>query len=503
MRGSRARRILPDRELELQSPHVQAQRWSARLTPRLFLTLWLIGAAIRLATAFLYGTQDMEYWKAWGDYATRSAIVDMYGGTDQEIIALWKAGRSIPEIIRETQRPIPFRDVRYYSVTSYPLCQPPLFLYSIYPGAWIYRLVNPDMPYGYWFNFFTNLQPIFLTAATAWIIGRFVRSQMGTELGRLAALAYWLNPLVILNTPVQGYQDALCAGLAMLSVLETFRRRPVGAYVFLALALLTKPWALFIAPAVLWMCLREHPLRRNLLATAAAAGVSVLVCLPYIATGHFLSMVLGVLSLSVHAMKLSLQALNLWWPVQYAANTWLLMHDFGVSFLGTLWHPGVFEDVPTAGFSQRLGIPASAIAFGIWGCFTFLNLAWMTRESLRDRRVIILGCALQAYGWYMFRTGLQGHHSFIIIPTLSLLMLASPTLTRRYATVIGILFAQELLFYGFGRDWNPVRDVLLDLGLPWVTVALAIAHVAFFVRLMWELGLFDILSSTRRAAQPT
>jgi len=480
-------------------PQFAPNRWAARLTPRFLLLLWLAGLGVRLATAFLYGTQDMEYWKGWGDYLVHHRLSDIYGATDQEIVTLWTAGRTIPEITAATQRPIPFRDVRYYSVRGYPICQPPLLLYSLYPGAWLYRLFDPGMPNGYWFNFFTNLQPIFFSWITALIIGRITRMQYGVPIGRVAALAFWLNPLVILNTPVQGYQDILCSMLSMLAVIGAFQKRPIATWGFLAMALLVKPWAFFVAPAVIWVALREQGRKGNLIGILAAAAVSVLICLPFLVTSHFLSMILGVISLSVHARKLSLQALNLWWPVQYAANLAVLMRDYGLSVWSAQSQAAVFEDVPTAGFSQRFGVPASGIATALWLGFSILNFMWMRAKTNLDRRVVILGCALQAYGWYLFRTGLQGHQSFILVPVLSLVMFASPELWRRYIVIIAILFSQELLFYGFGRDFNPGRDMLFGLGLSGLTVILAIAHVVFFVRFLSEL---DFFAPFRRPLRP-
>ena len=52
-----------------------------------------------------------------------------------------------------------------------------------------------------------------------------------------------------------------------------------------------------------------------------------------------------------------------------------------------------------------------------------------------------------------------------------------------YVTVSGLFAAWDLIFYGLGRDFNPMVDVLSRMSLGWVTVVMAVASCALFVKL--------------------
>src|SRR5947207_11321370 len=98
---------------------------------------------------------------------------------------------------------------------------------------------------------------------------------------------------------------------------------------------MTKPQGVLIAPVVVICGIYEHSWKQNLKALCAGGATAVLICSPYLLTGHFLGLVLGVASITDASADLSRQSLNFWWPVQYAANAYAL-HTGGQGMVSAL-----------------------------------------------------------------------------------------------------------------------------------------------------------------------
>ena len=217
----------------------------------------------------------MEWWKAFGTYSVQHRVIDIYGAEDRVILDLYRQGLSFSEVLKATQTVIQYQPYRY-GRTEYFYPQPPLYIYTIFLSTSIYREFDPDLTNDRVFNFFLNLQPVISSALLTLVIFFFVKSLLGRGLAGLAALFYWLNPLVILNSPIQAFLDPLLALFAVCSVIFLFRKRLSWAYVFLALAALYKPQGVIIAPIIVWMGLREHNILANLRAWLAAGFTGVL-----------------------------------------------------------------------------------------------------------------------------------------------------------------------------------------------------------------------------------
>ncbi len=483
------------------------KRWNRRW----LVLLLLAGLFIRLEGAFLYGTQDMEWWKAFGTYATQQSLVGIYGGTDQEIVNLWKQGKLQPTSLEEglvvlpTQTIIPFIPYQY-SRTEYIMPQPPLYIYSIYLSTQLYRLISPELTNNRMFNFFMNLEPIIASAILAWLIARFVSTLVGSSTGQLAGVLYWLNPLVILNAPVQAYRDPLCALFAVLSVVMLYRKNLNWALVFLVLAFMYKPQGILIAPVVVWVGLCEFRLLKNLLAWGIAILSGVVVCLPYILTNHLLGLVQGVLSIVQVSNDLTRQSLNIWWPVQYAANAYVLVSQEGTNVLRALTgrDGGVISDFPVIKFAAMTHVNASTIGFALLGVFTIINLWFVWRRLQSDRKTIIIAAALQVYGYFILRAGVQINHYFILIPLFILLACLSATSLKHYVLICAVFFIQDLIFYGLGRDFNYGRKALSFTYLMWTINLLALANVSLFIVLCWHYyrDAFSASFSTLRTRLP-
>lgn len=454
------------------------------LSTRLLTTLIAAGFVVRLGGAFLYGTGDMEWWKAWGSYAVEQSLTGLYGAPDGEIIQRWQEGGSLDEIRGATQTVIPYQAHDYFR-TEYRMVQPPVYAYSLHLSTTLYRIFSPELANNRAFNFFLNLQPIASSAVLALVIAWFVSLWAGRGTGQLAGLIYWLNPLVILNAPIQAFQDPLCALFAVLSVVMLYQRRSTWAFVFLALSFMTKPQGVLIAPVVVWVGLCEERMGKNVLAWGAAVVTCVVVSLPFIISHHFLSMVLGVLSITESSGDLSRQSMNLWWPVQYGANAVRLVSEEGVGIFSAVAGAdrGIYEDFPIRDLTAVTHINATGVGLTLLAAFTVLNL-WYVRRGLRfDRNAIAIAAGLQVYGYFILRAGVQNNHYFILIPIMTLVACISSASLKHYLAICSIFLLQDLIFYGFGRDANYGKAGLSMLHLAWTTNLLALANVGLFLYL--------------------
>src|SRR5262249_4609889 len=109
----------------------------------------------------------------------------------------------------------------------------------------------------------------------------FLARPLGAARARWVATAYWLNPAVILNGAALGYLDWQYSAPAAAAIGAAAAGWTALAGALIAAAVLTKPQAIFIAPAVavaMWGATTvSQRVARYLAAGAAAAGTAALV----------------------------------------------------------------------------------------------------------------------------------------------------------------------------------------------------------------------------------
>jgi hypothetical protein len=450
------------------------------LSVKTFLLWFAGGLALRLLLSPLYGTQDVEWQKAWAKGMLQHGMTRVYGAPDAEILGRIKDGQDRAAVRAATQTVLSFQPYRYFR-TEYLVTYPPGYLYVLNGSARVYGFVAPGLPNGRLFNVFINLPSILAAAALTLAIAAFAGSLLSPAAGYGIALLYWLNPVAILNSPIQGYQDPLCALFAVLAVLAIFRRRVVWACVFLAAGMLVKPQAVLVAPVVLGAGLLLQPALRNLWGWLAGALVALMVLSPWLLAGRGLSVLQGVLSVTDSSGDLSRQALNLWWPVQYAWNAVEAVRG-GLAgwdaFAGGAY--GWYADVPAALLEPRLGFSPGALGLLLLAAFTGFNLYHLARRCRKDPLVIVEASALQVYAYFILRAGVQGNHYYLLVPLLALACLRPGATLRFYGAVSLVFLLQDLIFYGFGRDFNFGKQVLSRLHLGWTTNVLALANIVLF-----------------------
>jgi hypothetical protein len=289
-----------------------------------------------------------------------------------------------------------------------------------------------------------------------------------------AALAFWLNPLVILNGPVLGYLDAEMTVPLMLALVCAFGEHPAVAGALTALAVLTKAQAIFVVPAIaITLVARDTRLRALVVAVASGLVTSILVISPFVIRGAGRNLAQAVGRLATHDM-LSGQAANMWWIV-----TWVLR----VAAVWTAWGARraltqiidilAISRVVDLGYpdARHVGLTLVVIAV-VWGCWRMRHLT-----RLAEAAALAAWCA---YAYAMLAAQVHENHWYPAVPLLVLAAAAD----RRYRGVLAavtVIAALNLyLFYGLGADWPEVTHRSWT-GID-ATVVLAVVNVFVFAR---------------------
>ncbi|MEZ5318009.1 MAG: hypothetical protein R2752_11465 [Vicinamibacterales bacterium] len=415
---------------------------------------WLVaalvaGAIVRVAALPLPGTGDVAIWKVWAYHAARD-VTGMYG-----------VGGSPPE-----RRELAWRGDRM--TVDYP----PVSLYELRVAGRAYAWWDPAFGDTRALNVFVKLPGLAAEVLLVLVLLVWARRELGDEAAAWAAVAFWLNPAVLLDGSVLGYLDAQMAVPLVLAVMAAARGRGAATGALMALAILTKAQAVFALPAVaalLWWPAPADRLRRLGAATGAGLATSVLIVLPFLARGAGPNLAQALGRLATHD-ALSAQAANLWWIV-----TWLLRAAAVAGEWG--WGRALTEPVRVLGITRamEIGYPNARVvglvlvagAIG-WAC-------WRARRAASPADALALaGFSMAAYA--TLAAQVHENHLYAAVP---LLAVAAGLDARYRPWFVGTSLVVALnlsLFYGLGRD-VPFADARGWTGID-ATVLLSFASVA-------------------------
>jgi hypothetical protein len=425
--------------------------WLTRSGSRVAIACLLV-AVVRLAALPLPGTEDTGTWKIWM-FAASSAVTSVYG-----------VGGDPP-----TRGIVAWQDLK--TTVDYP----PVALYELGVAGRAYRWVDPAFGDGVALTVATKLPGLVcgigLTALLWWAVRRHSGS---TDAARWAALAYWANPATILNGEVLGYLDPLMMLPAIGMLVLLHEGRPALAGAAFAVALLTKPQAILLAPILALAAWRLGALRGLAFAAVGGALATALVILPFALVGALPNMWLAFGSFYARRDILSGNAANLWWIVTYALRAWYQIPRMGV--LGAYLAP--VRRILAISTLEEIGLPnprpfgtAMVLASSAWGL-------WRLRDA-RDLARHALGAAFVVHAFFVLGVGIHEHHMMLAVPLLALAAALRPGLRPLFYVVSAIVALNMNVFYGlgYGFGWGiPRRLLLIDL-----SVLLAIANVATLV----------------------
>jgi hypothetical protein len=433
------------------------------MTRRLPLfTLWVgLGLVARVAALTLWGTFDTEIYKAWSGRAATAGVADIYGPPDRELIAAARA-RGGPLPAQLLTMPIPKRVFQWGSADYFVDYAPGSVLVSWAAGK-LYALVAPGLPNRPLFNAAINVVPLLASLASA----MFLRRSGEAGLGARRALAFWLNPAVLLAAPVLGYQDPIYAALGLAAVIALMQGRYVQATPLVVASALVKPQGVLLVPVLAAVLLREARPRAWLLSALAGLAAAAILLLPWWSTGYLLSALDGARRPLAQGTLAPL-GLNVWWIAGY----------------GMQWSRGapfpLAEIVSIDAFRAWAGLDPRLVARLVLGAATAAALWLLLRAPKEDRRMIPLVVILQVHAYALLATSVHENHTFLAVALAPLLLGVWPYATRLVVAVSAFLFASLYLAAGLGRRISTqagLQALRMASGVD-LTVLVAVAHVA-------------------------
>jgi hypothetical protein len=418
-------------------------------TRRLVVAALVAGAVLRAIALPLPGTPDVGSWKIW----------TFEGASDPT--ALYGVGGSPPE-----RRLLDWHGLK--GTTEYP----PFALYQMGAVGAIYQRIDPAYTDSWVLTALVKAPGLltevaFVAALLTWGRRRFGDGAVWT------AIAFWVNPAIILNGAVLGYLDAQMAVPAALALLAASAGRPGIAGALAAAAVLTKAQAVFVLPFVAIVAAggpggwRGRPFGRMI---AGGAIVSVALVLPIVLRGAVPNMMQAIGRLGAHDM-LSGNALNVWWII-----TWLLRAAFA---LEAGWWAALSIRMRILGVSRfiEIGFPnpkpiGAGIVMAAWGW-----ALWRVRRE-PALAVVALAATWALYAYTMFNVQVHENHLYLAVPIAAVAAGLDARFRPIFYGISTITAVNMYLFYGFGDGWPPVVDhrwTVIDL-----SVLLAVANLAYF-----------------------
>jgi hypothetical protein len=428
---------------------------------RFFKAALLLGIIVRAAALPLPGTRDIIPWKIWSYNASREGVSRLYG-----------VGGSPPD-----------RRVLSYLGAEATVDYPPLTLHELGLAGRIYRRVmHGQFPNTTPLTVAVKLPALLADAGFALLLYFVVRRRIGEAAARWATMAYWVNPGVVLDGAILGYLDPQFVLPIGASLVAASSGWSATAGALGAVAVMTKPQAAVLGPAVALAVWKgaEKSARALAAAAAAALSVSALVVGPIVAAGGGPNLLQAVGRLGTHDM-LSGNACNLWWIVGYAVRVQYTIHDYG------LWGALTRQtQILSISRFMEVGYPNPRPIGAVLVLSVMAWAVWTARHS-KDLWVTAALGAFLIHAYATLSAQVHENHLYAALPLLAIAAPWRPRL-RPVLIVVSAIFALNLnMFYGIGEDVGlaiPRSSTLIDLSvvLSVVNCAALVWHGAVFRR---------------------
>jgi len=440
------------------------------------LVVLLAGLAIRLALLWMPGTEDMYFFRTWGALALRSGIVNVYTWKDEVTLdAIFMKRQGVDVRLRTTQ---PTEIGPAVGVPDYP----PGNILFLELSAGLCRLLQGGaLRAGYLLNACLNLLPVLFSLAAAMAVWLFAERKGAPHAGAAIA-ALWLNPALILTSPVLGYQDPIFAFWGLLALMSFHRGRHTASALFLALSCLTKPQGVFIVPVLAAAYWAEGGWKLLARGTTRFLVFLLIPLLPYVVAGRLLAPVAAMARGAVFP-ALSAQTVNVWWLAGPTAQS--LAAGAVAPFLGKI------EMIPQGDFRALAGFDPIWLSLPALVVFTLVNLYWLVVElRAGNRRAIFWAAALEVYGYTMLALFVHENHLYAFFVYAAPLLATRDGLVPRVYWGLSAIYALNLyLFDGFGQGINAFNQWVRILpGFDW-TILLSLVNFVIFIMVVRAIGL--------------
>ncbi|MBP8274559.1 MAG: hypothetical protein KAY59_09015 [Acidobacteria bacterium] len=422
------------------------------MTTRRWLYVGLLaGLALRAVTLPLRGTGDVKIWKTWA-YAASADLTGAYGVGGSPAVPL---------------------EHDWHGFLA-PVDYPPLSLIQLGAVGRVYRQFVPS------FADSPILTTLVKFPSFAWevlfvgVVLTWGRRRFGEHAATRIALAWWLNPAVILNGAVLGYLDFAMAVPAVLALCAAWAGASRLSVVLLLVALMTKAQAVFVAPACAIALWRWAPRDGRSIARAVVAATATVAAVvgPFVARGAAPNLLMALRSLATHDM-LSGYAANVWWIVGWAFGLGDAARQSG-------WWYALTElaDVQAISYAVELGFPNPRLVGAGLVAAAFLWAAW----SWRRLSTLSAAAALAAWcvhTYFVFAAQVHENHIALALPFITVAAALDARMRGIFVAVSAIAALNLVLFFG-----TPVLQPLgITRGITVIdaTIWLSVANIAVWV----------------------
>jgi hypothetical protein len=348
---------------------------------------------------------------------------------------------------------------------------PPLALWLFAAAGRAYGALDPTFSDSPAFTALIKLPAVLSDAALAGLLFVVLRRR-GETPALAAALGYWLNPAVVLDGAVLGYQDPVVALPAVAALVAAASGWPALCGVLASTAVLVKPQAVLLAPALLLALSATEAPRgapRALGRAGAAALLTMAVALaPFVVAGTLERMVAAVRQLATHDMY-SADAANLWWLVTWAKRAASQWNDAGWAALTAPVR------ILRLSMAEAQGLPNPRPVGAALVVLAALWASWRVRRQ-RDLGALAALGAFVVHAYFSLGVGVHENHLFLAIPLLSVAASLRPAFHGILLAMTAVTALNLNFIYGFGQGMGGA----LPRGLTGIdaTVILAAANLA-------------------------
>src|SRR5262245_50270019 len=153
--------------------------------PRFLIAGLVAGALLRAVALALPGTSDLDIWKAWSS------------GAAHDLTGVYGVGGSPP-----------IRRFLHWEGTEMPVDSPPVAVGEMAMVGRLYGIRHPRFEDSPAITVMVKLPGIAAEVVMVAAILTYGRRRYGEAVATWTALAFWLNPAVVLDGSVLGYLDA-------------------------------------------------------------------------------------------------------------------------------------------------------------------------------------------------------------------------------------------------------------------------------------------------------
>ena len=294
--------------------------------------------------------------------------------------------------------------------------------------------------------------PNIFDLATGLLIYGFARKQANFKIAILSVALYVFNPAVIFNAAVWGQYDAIYTFFLVLALFLALKSKPELSAAAFALAILTKPQGIALAPLIILLIYKKNGLKRLLTSVLSFASTVFLVILPF-EWSNPVSFLSGIYFGAYNGYAFtSLNAFNLWGL-------------FGI------WVPD--GNLFVVGW----------ILFGLATAFTLYVLH--KRFNVSGDYLAIFAAFMLLFSFFMLPTRIHERYMF---PAISMLALMVPLLKKTrliYVVLTATLFVNEAyVMYALNAAYPNFADLTRDPVVPLVSV-INLVMLAYACMLLW------------------